>query len=116
MLDAYCPTFLVFGMSYDEYWYGSTRMHIAYRKKYEIEQRKQNEMMWLSGLYMRSAIASVLSDKAEYFDEPLPLTEEDMAERERQEKMKAVRQFDAYARAFNRNFKAKHEGGELNGK
>lgn len=116
MLDAYCPTYLVFGMTFDEYWFGSTRMHVAYRKKYEIEQRKQNEMMWLSGIYMRSAIASVLTSKVEYFDEPLPITEDEAEAHDRREKSKKVQSFDAWVNQFNRNFKAKHEGGELNGR
>jgi len=83
------PYYLAIGMSYELYWYGSPNIVKAYHKAHEIRNQQRNQEMWFQGLYNYRAFGSVAANLAYsfsggkgkkpegYFDEPIPLTEED---------------------------------------
>lgn len=72
---------MAMGMSYHDYWHGDpdlTRFYRAARKK-KLEE--ENQLAWLQGLYVYSAIGTVVSNalskkgtsKAKYPDKPLDI-------------------------------------------
>lgn len=99
------------GMTYSEFWDGSVDLVRAYRKADELRRRRENETLWLQGMYIYEALcdASPLfrtsfgkrSIKPEpYCKEPYPITATEIREREerearlKQERIKA--EFEAF--------------------
>ena len=92
------------GMSYDEFWNGDVSMVKAYRKAYELREKRRNQELWLQGMYVYEALcdASPLfrftmkkgAIKPEpYVKEPYPIS---VAEaRKKEERLKA--EFTAFA-------------------
>lgn len=87
---------MVYGMTYDQFWYGDPWMASAYAKAYLLKKRVMNEELWLQGVYMTHALSSVIGTafgkkKIDYINKPLdifPKTElekkkEILAERQR---------------------------------
>ena len=100
------------GMSYDEFWDGDVSAVKAYRKAYELREKRRNQELWLQGMYFYEALcdASPLfrftmkkgSIKPEpYVKEPYPITESEVRERkerdarQKEERLKA--EFAAFA-------------------
>lgn len=121
------------GMSYDEFWNGDVALVGAYRKAQEIRDRRQNQVLWLQGMYVYEALcnASPLfrftmkkgTIKPEpYPKEPYPITESEVRVREerearmREERMKA--EFAAFAERMLRKMPGEahpdKEGGDIN--
>lgn len=50
------PQYLAMGMSADEFWNCDPRMYQVYREKQKIELEKENERLWLQGMYVYQAI------------------------------------------------------------
>lgn len=77
-----------FGMTYDEFWYGTPQRCIAYRKLHDLKQDEGNFSLWLQGYYNYMAVCTALSNafkgkgkKAdEYLKEPIRLREKSKAE------------------------------------
>ena len=114
------PYYLAFGMSYEQFWYGSPELVIPYRRADEIRRRRRNEELWLAGMYTADALASTVGNmfskqKYQYPSEPRPLTlDEALERRERQrkakeEKIKAA--FTARALSVNQRMGAKQDDG-----
>lgn len=105
------PYYLAFGMSYEQFWYGSPELVIPYRRADEIRRRRRNEELWLAGMYTADALASTVGNmfskqKYNYPSEPRPITlseAKERRERERrakEEKIKAA--FTARALSVNK--------------
>ena len=47
------------GMSPDDYWHGDPALLKAYRKMDEIRRERENEMLWLQGMYIYEAIGDL---------------------------------------------------------
>ena len=114
------PYYLAFGMTYEQFWYGSPELVIPYRRADEIRRRRRNEELWLAGMYTADALASTVGNmfskqKYPYPSEPRPLTlDEALERRERQrkakeEKIKAA--FTARALSVNQRMGAKQDDG-----
>lgn len=120
------------GMTYDEFWNQDVALVRAYRKADELKRRRQNEALWMQGLYIRDALLSTVGNMftgkgatpIEYPKEPYPVTEEQRAEKEREkyrrmeERMKADFAALAAQMAKRQMPKEAHpdvKGGELNG-
>lgn len=102
------------GMTYDEFWNGNVSMVKAYRKAYDLRRRHENEMLWMQGFYVRDALISTVgnmfakkgSATQKYPDEPYPITQDEIAEREarkqraKEERMKA--QFAAFVQSMQK--------------
>lgn len=119
------------GMTYDEFWNQDVTMVRAFRKADELKRRRQNEVLWMQGVYIREALLSTVgnmfsgkgSTPIEYPKEPYPITEEQIEtkrERERksmEERMKADL-FAIAARMVNKQMpKEAHpglRGGDIN--
>lgn len=82
-------------MPYELFWHGPLSAFFQYRAAYLIKEKEkteeQNRVAWLNGVYISQAVASVLSEKSKYPDEPIKqkrrLTPE---EQEKAEKMNAA--------------------------
>lgn len=49
-------------MSADEYWYGDPYLAAAYRRADELRRRRQNESLWLQGLYVYDAFSVCMAN------------------------------------------------------
>ena len=50
------------GMSADEYWYGDPYLAVGYRRADELRRRRQNESLWLQGLYIYDAFSVTMAN------------------------------------------------------
>lgn len=125
-----CPHYMAMGMTYDQYWHGDPWMTKAFREYDEIRRERENEMLWLQGMYVYEAICDVtpllrtfskVKKPVPYAAEPYPLTER-MRELQEARKRKAdsekfKAQMNAWAAAVNKKFAQKQkEGGAVNGR
>ena len=117
-------------MTYDDFWHGDVSMVRAYRKAEEMRRRKQNEILWLQGLYVRDALICTVGNmfsgksgtKNEYPKEPYPITETDVLERKERDARLAEERIKANFAAFAAQMMKKmpkeahpvKEGGEIN--
>ena len=83
-----CPYYMMYGMTYDEFWYESLDRLEAYWQKHQYEIEAKNQELWLQGLYNRAAVASALNKKNKYPDKPQRITELSKAEQEAENRRK----------------------------
>ena len=105
------------GMTHEQFWDGEPKMAAAYRKAEQLRRKRENEQLWLAGLYTREALASTVGNmfskgnKHKYPAEPYPVTEDEARERrEREEKAKMERikaLFTAKALSINSRMEGK---------
>ena len=99
-------------MSWIEFWYESLdRLHDYWQaNQYSIERR--NQELWLQGVYIQAAVASVLDTKrkAKYPDKPFRITEMTDAEREAENKRKVDR-LREILNSHKQNFDMRHNKG-----
>jgi hypothetical protein len=99
------------GMSYDDFWNGDVSMVKAYRKAYELQEKRRNQELWLQGMYFYEALcdASPLfrftmkkgTIKPEpYIKEPYPISAAEVREREELEARKNEERIKAKFAAF----------------
>ena len=98
-------------MSYELFWEAEPQVAAAFRRADEISRRRVNQQLWLSGVYVREALASTVGNmfskgsKHEYPSEPIAITVAEQEERQarlqkaKMEKIKA----SFMARALNVN-------------
>lgn len=116
------PQYMLFGMSYDDFWHGDPELVIYARQYYLLKQQTDNYNMWLNGVYTYKALTSTLESafyalnkrkgkKPDgYYKEPLdilPKTEE----QKQAEIEKARRQFVERMNAFKASWDAAHNKG-----
>ncbi len=117
-------------MTYDEFWNGDVNMVRAYRKADEMKRRRQNETLWVQGLYVRDAlvctVGNMFSGKSgkqhEYPKEPYAITETEIREREERDARLAEERIKAEFAAFAARMRKKmpqeahpdSKGGEIN--
>ena len=118
------------GMSYDEFWNQNVDMVRAYRKADELKRRRENETLWVMGLYVRDAlvctVGNMFSGKGgkthEYPKEPYAITETEIREREEREARVTEERIKANFAAFVAGMRKKmpveahpdSKGGETN--
>lgn len=84
---------MVMGMTYDQFWNSNTKIHKAYREAYEARQRTDEWSRWRQGLYiydallcvapvMRAAFSKSKVEPGKYPEEPWPISEKEVRERE----------------------------------
>lgn len=120
------------GMSYDEFWNQDVALVRAYRKADELRRRRQNEALWLQGMYIYEALCDVApifhafakkgTKPNPYAKEPYAITESEIREREereareKQERLKA--EFAAFAARMRKKMPSEAhpgtKGGDLN--
>lgn len=120
------------GMSYDEFWNNDVAMVRAYRKADEMRKRRQNETLWLQGMYIYEALCDAApifhafakkgTKPNPYAKEPYPITESEVREREEREARIKEEQFKAEFAAFAERMRQQmpkeahpdSKGGEIN--
>lgn len=80
---------MLYGMTYDEFWYGDPIRAAAYRKLHRLKVEQRNEELWLGGLYFHNAVCVALNNafsktKQKYINKPLQMFPPDKDEREQQ--------------------------------
>ncbi len=98
-----CPTYITYGMTYEQYWYGDPNMARAYEDAYLLKKRVKNEELWLQGLYIyravRAVVASAVGGRNEkYITNPLDFLPKTKAEKQRdkyEKRLKSIRFFDS---------------------
>jgi hypothetical protein len=85
-------------MTHEQFWDGEPKMAAAYRKADQLHRKRENEQLWLAGMYTAEALASTVGNmfskghKHKYPAEPFPVTEDEAKERrEREQKAKMER-------------------------
>lgn len=89
MFDELCPTYIAYGMTYEQFWYGDPWMTIPYARAYLLKKRVMNEELWLQGIYMTHALTSVIGStfgkkKIEYINKPLDIFPKTETEKKRE--------------------------------
>lgn len=120
------------GMSYDEFWNQDVALVRAYRKADELRRRRQNEALWLQGMYIYEALCDAApifhafakkgTKPNPYAKEPYAITESEIRERkvrearEKEERMKA--EFAAFVASMRQKMPVEAhpgtKGGEVN--
>lgn len=116
IFESVCPEYMAMGMSYDEFWNGEPKIAKYYREAEIRKIEKQNQMLWVQGIYFAKAIESTIcvqlsgkkgGNKPKYPTEPLPITDrmqkaiEEKKQQEEFEKLKA--QLMSWAINVNKN-------------
>ena len=100
------PSYMVMGMTYEQFWHGPAWLAKAYRDAYEIKKRNEEWSRWRQGAYfydalrrvapvMRAAFGKGRVKAEKYPDLPWPLTEKEAIEREEAEKRQRFERFMA---------------------
>ena len=113
MFNEVCPVYMLYGMTYEQFWYGDPWMVVAYEQAYMLRQRKTNEQMWIMGAYVANAVATALNNgfskhKIDYMKAPLdiyPKTNVEEQEEIRQERQKLVQSLSMLAVKFKQKQK-----------
>lgn len=116
---------MVYGMTYDEYWYDDCFKVQFYRECYRLKLKKEDNDMWKQGMYIYEALCDVspiLHAFSKKGTKPLPYRSKPMSEeineyktkKEKEqdvknERMKARIFFDNWARATAKHFKNNQE-------
>lgn len=104
MFEKAFPYYLSIGMSYQEFWCGVPHLVTYYSKAEEIRKAKENEKLWLQGLYNFRAFRSVIDNFSYgmnngkgkkpdgYVENPIPITDYEI-KREKQRRIKKTLEF-----------------------
>ena len=92
-IDIICPYFLMYGMTWDEFWNESIERLPVYWQMYQFNRERRNEELWMQGIYIQAAVATVLDHKhrVKYPEKPHRLTAMTEAEKEAENKKKVDR-------------------------
>lgn len=105
--------YLYLGMTYDLYWYGDVWLVKAYRDAHEMHRDEMNQQLWLNGVYVYNAVATVVANihldgknhtPVPYLKEPIrirPYTEEELQAKAEKDADDVIRYLDEWAKAFN---------------
>lgn len=112
-LDTVCPYYLMYGMTWQEFWHESIDRFAVYWQKHQFEIESRNQELWLQGVYIQEAVASVFDTKhrIKYPDKPHRITEKTREETEAENKRK-VDELREMLMTHKRRWDAKHKGAE----
>lgn len=115
-----CPIYMVYGLSYEDFWYGDPFKAKYQREYYKLKLQKQDEYMWEQGMYIYEALlqcAPILHPFSKS-KKPLPytekphfvmLSEEEEKERKRQEEENERLKAQLWIKTWMRGMKKKFE-------
>lgn len=71
-----CPIYMLYGLSYEDFWFGDPCKARYQKKAYELQLRNQDEYMWEQGMYIYEAIlqCSPILHPFSKASKPLPYT------------------------------------------
>lgn len=110
---------MAMGMSYDDFWHGDVRMAVAYRKAHRIKKQMKSAEQYMMGMYVYYAVCAAHPlyafkphDPVHYLDEPFPIDDREVKEREerkeREHYLDMISRMEAFAESFNKRGN-KHE-------
>lgn len=104
---------MLYGMSWEEFWFESIDRFYGYWQRYQFDIERRNQELWLQGLYIQDAVASVLDMKhrVKYPDKPHRLTPMTEAEKEA-EKKRRVDDMRQHLNEMKRRWDTSHKKGE----
>ena len=87
---------MAIGMTYDQYWFGDPLMVRAFHKADQLRRKREDENAWLYGLYVKTAIESILSQAfkksgqtpVEYPEEPVSMAHDREVQEAREQRAK----------------------------
>ena len=104
---------MLYGMTYEQYWYGAPVIAKHFRKYYKLRVNERNEELWRQGLYILDALNVALynnvnlSDKPrqpkQYIKEPIrlfPLSAEEKQAQAEAQRNKIVENLDKWRKAM----------------
>ena len=108
-------------MTPEQYWDGDPTLPKYYRKAHELQRKRENENLWLQGMYIYEALCDVSpvmnafakrgTKPAPYTDHPYSITRDDREEerkrREKADRDKARRYMEGKMAELNKLFKSK---------
>jgi hypothetical protein len=97
-----------------QFWEGDPWLAAAYRKAHQYKIQAKSEEMWLQGVYFFNAVSIALGNAfrkkgakpRDYMEKPIrliPLTEEEKAEKAKQEQQKLVDYLNRFAKKWGGN-------------
>lgn len=111
------PYYLAIGMTYEQYWYASPSLVIAFRKAHKLKIQMQNEQMYLQGVYNFKAVETALSNfhldgkhhkNNDYLKEPFKIFPDTKEEKERKKRLEQEK-INSYFRSIMAAQKARRE-------
>ena len=116
---------MAIGMTLAEYWEGSPHLVKYYRQAHKLKMEQENQIAWMQGLYVKSALDSTLgnmfrkkgSKSIKYLEKPLeifPKTEEEKEKEALAERQKAIDYFNQLIREQKKR-KQSQKSGEIDG-
>lgn len=90
--------FIMYGMTYEQYWYGDPWMTRAYAQAFLLKRKLANENAWIQGSYFANALSAVLGTafgkkRINYLNKPFdlfPKTESERKAEIREERKKLI--------------------------
>lgn len=120
-----CPSYMSFGMSYEQYWDGDVNAHRMYREAHKLQISEANMMAWLQGRYFYDALCAASPilrsfSKAkrpnEYHKHPFDLFEEERKRREEAERRKKYERMKEKVALFAAEFNKKRKEVDADGR
>lgn len=132
LFEKLCPIYMVYGMTYDEFWHGDVYRALFYKKAYTERMKIQSELndynFWLQGMYVYEAICDaspIYHAFAKKGTKPLPYSSEPYGVKYKKEKDKELSEqdikngrliaqvhFDNWFRATTNHFNNIEKGGK----
>ena len=100
--DKMCPYYMLYGMTYDEFWEGDIWMAPIYKKYYELKIEEHNQFLHLAGQYNMLAYAATQDKKNKYPKQPFPITPSEAKRRKEAEQNNAPDMFKRMAEEMNK--------------
>lgn len=102
---------MVYGMTYDEFWYAEPWRAVSYRKAHRLRMEQTNQQLWIAGLYNYNAVSVALNNafskqKLKYIKEPIqlyPPTEDEKQAKAEETRRKLVEKLNAWKDAFEKS-------------
>lgn len=114
LFDRECPYYLLYGMTYDEYWNDDCFKAKFYRDKYKLKIEEWDRNMWTQGMYIYEALCDVSpilhafskkgTNPLPYRDKPLLKEHADKKRQTQEEKEQQQKNDELVARLFFTNW------------
>ena len=99
-LDELFPYALMWGMTPSQYWYEDSSLASAYRDKFDLERKLENQKLWYQGAYIYAALCQVAPlyslkpQKPEpYLTEPFPLSDKEQREMDERKRGEEIAEY-----------------------
>lgn len=110
-----CPLYLLYGMTYEQFWDGDVSAHKAFREAFKMRKRAENSLAYLQAVYFFEALcdASPLfrgmkpSKPKMFRDEPYEIFQEDRIRKEEKEARERYERIKRNVAAFAKARKEK---------